>query len=63
MSATGAVRTAREPSSGSIRVASVPSGHVYVRHLSDPEDDGTVVRLPDIAQPGDEPTRGDGGRR
>jgi glycosyltransferase involved in cell wall biosynthesis len=26
---------------------------VYVRHLSDPLDDASVVRLPDIAQPGD----------
>jgi hypothetical protein len=33
-------------------VASVPSGHVYVRHLSNPREDGTVVRLPDVAQPG-----------
>ena len=61
MSATGIVRTAGERSSGSIRVASVPSGHVYVRHLSDPDDDGTVVRLPDIAAAGQ--ARGDGGRR
>ena len=28
-------------------VASVPSGHVYVRHLAPEEDDGRVVRLPD----------------
>jgi glycosyltransferase involved in cell wall biosynthesis len=54
MSATGVVRIAGERSSRSIRVASVPSGHVYVRHLSDPDDDGTVVRLPDITQPGSE---------
>jgi hypothetical protein len=31
-----------------IRVASVPAGHVYVRHLSDPDRDDPVVRLPDI---------------
>ena len=31
-----------------IRVASVPAGHVYVRHLSDPNDDRGVIRLPDI---------------
>ena len=37
MSATGVVRTAGVPSRDCIRVASVPSGHVYVRHLSDPE--------------------------
>ena len=34
--------------SGQIRVASVPAGHVYVRHLSDPDGGDTVVRLPDI---------------
>ena len=28
-------------------IASVPSGHVYVRHLSAPDGDPTVVRLPD----------------
>jgi glycosyltransferase involved in cell wall biosynthesis len=42
----------RERSNTSIRVASVPSGHVYVRHLSDPRDDGTVIRLPDVVRPG-----------
>jgi len=30
-----------------IRVASVPSGHVYVAHLSDPDHDDGVHRLPD----------------
>lgn len=35
-----------------IRVLSVPSGHVYVRHLSTPESDG-VVRLPDPPTPAD----------
>jgi hypothetical protein len=30
-----------------IRVASVPAGHVYVRHLSDHGGDDGVVRLPD----------------
>ena len=30
-----------------ITVASVPSGHVYVRHLSPVHDDGRVRRLPD----------------
>ncbi len=30
-----------------IRIASVPEGHVYVRHLSDPCIDHGVVRLPD----------------
>ena len=39
-----------------LRVASVPAGHVYVRHLTDPDagpggDDG-VVRLPDPPVPG-----------
>ncbi len=33
---------------GQIRVASVPAGHVYVRHLSDPDGVRDVVRLPDI---------------
>ncbi len=28
-------------------IASVPSGHVYVRHLSAPDGDASVVRLPD----------------
>jgi len=31
-----------------IRVASIPAGHVYVRHLSAPEGDDPVVRLRDI---------------
>ena len=30
-----------------IRVASVPSGHVYVKHLAPVQDDGAVLRLPD----------------
>ena len=51
MHATGAVLGTRDRT---IRVASVPAGHVYVRHLSDPDDDGTVLRLPDIEQPGGE---------
>jgi beta-1,4-mannosyltransferase len=42
--------------STTIRVASVPSSHVYVRHLSAPADahDG-VVRLPEPAGPGGAP--------
>ena len=48
MSATGVVRTVGVPSRDCIRVASVPAGHVYVRHLSDPDGDEAVVRLPDI---------------
>ncbi len=35
-----------------IRVASVPANHVYVRHLSDPLGDDAVVRLPDVPLPG-----------
>jgi glycosyltransferase involved in cell wall biosynthesis len=31
-----------------IRVASVPAGHVYVRHLRDPDRDDGVERLPDV---------------
>jgi hypothetical protein len=54
MHATGAAFATHEPSTRPIRVASVPSGHVYVRHLSDPREDGTVIRLADIKQPGDD---------
>jgi hypothetical protein len=52
--APGVMRSARpglntpcEISAKPIRVASVPAGHVYVRHLSDPDRDDGVVRLPD----------------
>jgi glycosyltransferase involved in cell wall biosynthesis len=31
-----------------IRIASVPAGHVYVRHLSDPNGDRRVIRLADV---------------
>jgi glycosyltransferase involved in cell wall biosynthesis len=34
---------------GAIRVASIPAGHVYVRHLDDPAPRGDVRRLADIA--------------
>jgi hypothetical protein len=34
-----------------IRVASVPAGHPYVRHLADPDGDDGVVRLADPADP------------
>ena len=37
------------------RVLSVPEGHVYVRHLSHPDGDDGVVRLPDPPVPGDVP--------
>lgn len=30
-----------------LRVASVPASHVYVRHLSSPDGDDNVIRLPD----------------
>ena len=43
-----AIPAARRRASGQIRVASVPAGHVYVRHLSDPDGGDAVVRLPDI---------------
>ena len=36
------------PADEAIRVASVPAGHVYVRHLADPRGDDGVVRLPDV---------------
>lgn len=35
-----------------VRVASLPNGHVYVRHLSDPSGDDVVTRLPDPPSPG-----------
>jgi hypothetical protein len=35
----------------SIRVASIPAGHVYVRHLSHPDRPDGVVRLPDLPPP------------
>jgi hypothetical protein len=38
--------------SGLIRVASVPAGHVYVRHLADPSGGDGVVRLDDPVPPG-----------
>lgn len=38
-----------------MRIASVPSGHVYVRHLSDPDRADGVVRLPDPPIPGAPP--------
>ena len=34
---------------GPIRVASIPANHPYVRHLSPPDGDDRVVRLPDPA--------------
>jgi glycosyltransferase involved in cell wall biosynthesis len=37
---------------GTVRVASVPSGHPYVRHLDDPDDAGGIERLPDPPVPG-----------
>lgn len=38
-----------------IRVLSVPEGHVYVRHLSHPQGEHRVRRLPDPLVPGDVP--------
>jgi hypothetical protein len=35
-----------------VRIASVPAGHVYVQHLTDPAVDDGVVRLPDPPVPG-----------
>jgi hypothetical protein len=48
LSVVAAARTGRRGARGRIRVASIPAGHVYVRHLSDPDGAGDVVRLPDI---------------
>jgi len=36
------------PRPTTIRVASVPAGHVYVRHLADPDGPDEVVRLADV---------------
>ena len=38
-------------SARTIRVASVPAGHVYVRHLSDPSGRDAVIRLADPVPP------------
>lgn len=48
--------TRPSPSTRPLRVASIPSSHVYVRHLApvDPED-RSVVRLPDPVPPGTRP--------
>jgi len=35
-----------------LRIASVPAGHIYVRHLGDPGDPDGPVRLPDPPVPG-----------
>ena len=43
-----AIPAARRRASGQLRVASVPAGYVYVRHLSDPDGGDAVVRLPDV---------------
>ena len=40
-----AIPAAQRRASRQIRVASVPAGHVYVRHLSDPDGGDAVVRL------------------
>lgn len=42
------VAVAREPWATTIRVASVPASHVYVRHLADPDGRDGVVRLADV---------------
>jgi hypothetical protein len=40
--------TSAPPLQATIHVASVPAGHVYVRHLAGPAGDDGVVRLPDV---------------
>src|SRR2546421_6486087 len=40
-----------------IRIASVPSVHVYVRHIADPAGDD-VLRIPDPLPPGPDPLPG-----
>jgi hypothetical protein len=47
----------RVSSDRAVRVASVPAGHVYVRHLSEPGRRTAVVRLPDPPVPGAPPGR------
>jgi Glycosyltransferase Family 4 len=42
-------RAARPRPTRSSRIASIPAGHVYVRHLADPDRPDGVVRLPDLA--------------
>lgn len=39
--------TGRSGQPEGVRIASVPAGHVYVRHLADPAVDDGVIRLPD----------------
>lgn len=52
MTLSAAVRPAGRTRSGLIRVASVPAGHVYVRHIADPSGGDGVVRLDDPVPPG-----------
>jgi hypothetical protein len=42
-------RAARPRHTRSLRIASIPAGHVYVRHLAHPDRPDGVVRLPDLA--------------
>ncbi|QJY44580.1 glycosyltransferase family 1 protein [Pseudonocardia broussonetiae] len=54
----GVSRTGASGHLGRVRIASVPSGHVYVRHLADPDGrDHGVLRLPDPPVPGAPPGR------
>jgi glycosyltransferase involved in cell wall biosynthesis len=48
---THAPRLRRQAPATPVRVASVPAGHVYVRHLADPDGPDGVVRLPDVPPP------------
>lgn len=52
MTVPAAVLPAGRARSGLIRVASVPAGHVYVRHLADPSGGDKVMRLDDPVPPG-----------
>ena len=64
MSATSLPAAPRSPPRGDlIRVASVPAGHVYVRHLADPDGADRVVRLPDVRRPTASRCPAAGGRR
>ncbi|AWB91098.1 glycosyltransferase [Aeromicrobium chenweiae] len=55
-SATHETRSATPTGSSAVRIASIPSSHVYVRHLSSAgDDDAGIERLPDPRPPGSAP--------
>jgi hypothetical protein len=48
---SGTTPSTVQPAIDVVRVASVPAGHPYVRHLTDPDGDPMIVRLPDPGDP------------